>query len=224
MESGRCLLDQHIRKALKASLQQLDSTATIIDEMPLLRGRGRADLAFVNGSLCGYEIKSEADSLVRLGNQTQNYEAVFELNTVVIAKKHLRSARQRIPKTWGIIEVRQLDGEIQLCPRRQARRNRNLSKPALARLLWKDECIRILREFGIQTKSNVPVMKLWRLLESLDTDSLCRSVREALKHRPAKAAGPHTLSDDSCTTVAIELDHLAPPPRLSLDRSPRHPC
>ena len=92
MQSSNCLLDEHIREALKTALRGQDNAAAIIEEMPLLRGRGRADLAFVNGRLCGFEIKSEADSLIRLGMQTENYEAVFEFNTIVAAQKHLTLA------------------------------------------------------------------------------------------------------------------------------------
>jgi len=109
-----CLLDQNIREALKRTLREQDSSAAIIDELPLLRGRGRADLAFVNGEMWGFEIKSEADSLVRLGVQADNYESVFEFNTIVAARKHLRLARKKIPTNWGIIEARQIDGETRL--------------------------------------------------------------------------------------------------------------
>ncbi len=75
MQPIRGLLDEHIRDALKSTLREQDHTGAIIEEMPLLRGRGRADLAFINGKLYSFEIKSEADSLIRLGMQTENYEA-----------------------------------------------------------------------------------------------------------------------------------------------------
>src|ERR1700761_7428127 len=97
MESPQCLLDQHIREALRKALRMKDGSAAIIDEMPLMRGRGRADLAFVNGRLCGYEIKSEADSLARLEIQSVNYESVFEFNTIVVAHKHLKAATSKVP-------------------------------------------------------------------------------------------------------------------------------
>jgi hypothetical protein len=71
----QCLLDQDIREALKKTLREQDRNAAIIEELPLQRGRGRADLAFVNGELWGFEIKSEADSLIRLGIQREHYES-----------------------------------------------------------------------------------------------------------------------------------------------------
>jgi hypothetical protein len=201
---AECLLDQDIREALKKTLREQDSTAAIIDELPLLRGRGRADLAFVNGELSGYEIKSEADSLVRLGIQTDNYESVFEFNTIVAAKKHLKLARKRIPHTWGIIEARQVDGKTELRPKRQPQRNHKLNNSALARLLWKNECLAVLRKMGIESRQQMPVAKLWSLMETIGTQQLCDEVREALKRRQARLAVQQTLYDGLRTTVTIE--------------------
>lgn len=199
-----CLLDQNIREALKKSLREQDGSAAIIDELPLLRGRGRADLAFVNGEMWGFEIKSEADSLVRLGIQADNYESVFEFNTIVAAKKHLRLARKRIPQNWGIIEARQVDGETKLHHRRQPQRNHKLNNSALARVLWKNECVKILRKMGVEVRPQMPVSQLWSLMEGLNTRQLCDEVREALKRRYAKVDEQQTLYDGLHTTVAIE--------------------
>ena len=204
MQPTLCLLDKHIREALKATLRKQDSTAAIIDVLPLMRGKGRADLAFVNGELCGFEIKSEADSLVRLGMQTENYEGVFEFNTIVAAPKHLELASSRLPSTWGIIEAfPDLGGRTKLAPRRPSQRNHNLTNRGLARLLWKNECLYILRRMEIETRPHTPVIELWNLIESLGTPLLCFEVREALKRRQARVAAQQTPCDDSHTTGAI---------------------
>lgn len=199
----QCLLDQDIREALKKTLREQDRNAAIIEELPLQRGRGRADLAFVNGELWGFEIKSEADSLIRLGIQREHYESVFEFNTLVAAGKHLKLARQRIPRAWGIIEVSRNNGEVKLHQRRQAQRNHGLDNSALARLLWKNECRRILKKAKIHTPAQTPVIELWNLVQALDTDFLCTEVREALKRRQAKFAVPQTPCDDLRTIEAI---------------------
>jgi len=205
MQSPPCLLDKHIREALKRTLRKQDSAAAIIDELPLMRGKGRADLAFVNGELRGFEIKSEADSLIRLGMQTENYESVFEFNNIVAAPKHLELASRRLPPTWGIIEAfRALSGKTKLIPRRPAQRNHNLVNRALARLLWKDECLSILRRMEIEIRPHTPVIELWNLVEALGTPLLCFEVREALKRRHAKVVARQTPYDGLHTTVAIE--------------------
>lgn len=202
--SGQCLLDQDIRNALKSALRELDGSAAIIEELPLLRGRGRADLAFVNGELCGYEIKSERDSLVRLGVQADHYERVFEFITIVAAKKHLKAARKKIPQGWGIIEARQANGKTELCPRRKAQRNQKLDNSALARLLWKNECVSILRKTGHAVRQQAPVATLWSLVEQMNTEQLCDEVRNALKRRQAKVVQQHTLYDGLRTTESTE--------------------
>jgi hypothetical protein len=189
-----------LRRALRAQ----DATAAIIDELPLLRGRGRADLAFVNGDLCGYEIKSEADSLVRFGVQADNYESVFEFNTIVSVKKHLDRAMPKIPETWGVMEARQADGQIELHTLREPQRNSKLKNSALVRLLWKDECVAVVRKMGLEARCKTPVAKLWSLIETIDTSRLCDEVRNALKQRQGRVALQQTLYDGSHTIGAIE--------------------
>jgi hypothetical protein len=202
--SNKCALDGEIRATLKLNLRQTDRTAAIIEELPLLRGRGRADIAFVNGKFSGYEIKSEADSLVRLGTQTEHYQSVFEFITLVVAKKHLKHARKRIPAHWGIIEVIESHGQVLLHERRKARANRYLDKMALSRMLWKRECIRALSKLNIPARSQTPVRDLWKLLESLPSKKLCDEVRIALKLRHRPTDSPQIQCDDSRTTATTE--------------------
>jgi hypothetical protein len=210
MQPSQCLLDEDIREALRKTLREQDGTAAIIEEMPLLRGKGRADLAFVNGELSGYEIKSEADSLVRLGTQAENYESVFEFNTLVAAAKHLKLARRRLPKTWGIIEAKQVDGRIELIPRRSAQRNHKLCNSALARLLWKSECLKILNKTAIRVRPKAPVIKLWNLMESLPTEQLCNEVRKFLKLRQSKVDAQRIPCGGLHSIAPIESDHPDP--------------
>jgi hypothetical protein len=197
------MLDEDIRYALKCALWNRDSAAAIIEELPLLRGRGRADLAFVNGELCGYEIKSDVDSLVRLGTQAEHYQSVFEFITLVAARKHLKHARNRIPRSWGIIEAEEIEGRVSLRERRKPRRNRSIDGAALARILWKRECLRILPKQGIKVPPQTPIRDLWTLVESLPVRTLCDEVRRALKLRLGITDSPQTQRDDSRTTEPI---------------------
>jgi hypothetical protein len=197
------MLDENIRDALKCALWKRDSAAAIIEELPLLRGRGRADLAFVNGELCGYEIKSDVDSLVRLGTQAEYYQSVFEFITLVAAKKHSKHARSRIPRSWGIIEAEEVEGRVLLRERRRPQRNRCIDGAALARILWKRECLRILSKQGVKVRPQTPIRELWTLVESLPVRILCDEVRTALKLRLGIADPPQTQCGDSRTTEPI---------------------
>lgn len=113
-------------------------------------------------------------------------------------------ARERLPRTWGIIEAKLVDGRIEMLPRRRPLRNHNISKSALARLLWKNECLLILRKAGVSIRSAIPVLDLWNLVESMDTQKLCHAVREALKRRQTKAVRPQIPYDGSHTIAATE--------------------
>ena len=175
-------MDGEIRSKLISTLRRQDKSAVIIEELPLLRGRGRADLAFVNGSLSGYEIKSDRDSLRRLGDQVQHYNTVFEYATVVLTESHLRNARRIIPLQWGIMLAGN-DGKANLRCVRSPKLNRATDPEALARLLWKRECVRALAHNGIAVSISTPIKKLWYAVAQLPPPDLLQEVREALKKR-----------------------------------------
>lgn len=217
------MLDEDIRSVLKSSLRKRDGAAAIIDELPLLRGRGRADLAFVNGELSGYEIKSDADSLVRLGTQADYYQCVFEFITLVAARKHVKHARRRIPRSWGIIEAQEIDGKITLTERRKPRRNHHTTAPALVRILWKKECLRILAKWRINTPVHTPVREIWTMMESLPPRILCDEVRQALKLRLGIAEISQIQCDDSRTIATTESVRQDLHPGQQPEISPHHP-
>lgn len=179
------MLDSEIRSELTHLLRQQDASAAIIHELPLLRGRGRADLAFVNGSLSGYEIKSDRDSLRRLGDQVQHYDSVFEYATVVVTHSHIKNARRIIPQRWGICVVRDQDGKPAIQRVRNPRRNPVTDSEALARLLWKRECVRALTRNGVKASVCTPVLRLWEAVARLPQSRLLQEVRLALKARRA---------------------------------------
>src|SRR5687767_12122105 len=83
------LREYHIRRGLRAELERklrAHSNTVIIDEFRLFDAR--IDLAVINGSMHGYEIKSEADNLDRLERQIPAYNAVFNRVTAVVAQRH----------------------------------------------------------------------------------------------------------------------------------------
>ena len=61
--------DRDVRQALLAHLAELhagDPDTRIVEEMGVWCGTARIDVAVVNGELCGFELKSERDTLERL--------------------------------------------------------------------------------------------------------------------------------------------------------------
>ena len=147
----------------------------------------RVDLAVVNGSIHGYEIKSERDTLIRLPSQSEFYSQALEFVTIVAAPHHLnRIVKERlVPTWWGIWSATQDGANVRLQPMRDAQPNPSLVPLALAQFLWRDEALAILAEHslavGLRGKSR---QHLWlRLAESFSIDQLGGFVRARLKER-----------------------------------------
>lgn len=132
--------------------------AEIFDELGVQHGANRVDYAIVNGIMCGFEIKSDRDTLDRLPEQVKEFSEVFDELTLVVGKKHLYHAIHQIPDWWGVWLAKE-DGtglvEIQVI--REPQKNKYQDIKSIARLLWKEEALRILEERneakGLRNKS-----------------------------------------------------------------------
>jgi len=137
----------------------------VVDELELLRGVVRVDVAVITDTLHGYEIKSGLDNLDRLPHQQEAYGKVFERMTLVAHERHVEEAVKLVPKYWGLITVGERDGvpfANQIWP---AGRNPNLDPLAMAQLLWREEALELMEYFdlgrGIKSK---PRKVLWKAL------------------------------------------------------------
>lgn len=180
--------DIDIRCALREEMARMhngEPDTLIVEELGLCQGVARVDLAVVNGTVHGYEIKSERDTLARLPSQTGVYNRTLEFVTVVAAKSHTASARLLIPQWWGIWEATKRSSKVELRIVRKARRNPRLDSYAIAQLLWRSEALQALSERGLScgmlSKSR---RQLWECLASSVTIAELGSiVREQLKRR-----------------------------------------
>lgn len=187
--------DLDVRRALHETVlahHGADPDTLIVDELGLYWGSIRVDVAVVNGSIHGYEIKSDSDTLDRLPMQAEMYGRVLDRVTLV-AGKHLAAAERQIPRWWGLCEaVEVAPGQVKLRSLRAARKNRNLDLEAVATLLWRDEALGILEEMGCAAGlRGKPRRALYAaLVERLTATQLRSQVRRALKRRgPAWRAG-----------------------------------
>lgn len=180
--------DIDVRLALRERKLQkffLDGQSRVVEEFGIFQGESRIDVAVINGSLYGYEIKSENDTLYRLQSQLSQYSLVFDYLTFVIGSKHIESASNMLPEWCGIMEAYVRNGQLQLKELRKSRKNQNVNSIALAQLLWKDEIIALINQKGV-TRGIVskPKKELWRLLSELyPLKELSKEVRQALKLR-----------------------------------------
>jgi len=178
--------DKIIRTALKAYLNQLhanDRKVRIVEEFGVEHGAARADVAVVNGVLHGYEIKSDRDTLSRLPEQMDAYNAVFDRVTLVVGRQHLYQAINLVPDWWGItIAKADSSSSIIFICIREAKENLGQCNLSIARLLWREEALRILEEAGkadgMRSKPREHIYK--KLSTVLDQKTLEEKVRDVL--------------------------------------------
>ena len=137
----------------------------IIEELGLCQGEARVDVAVVNGCMHGYEIKSDQDNLMRLSGQAAIYGRVLDRITLVVSGVHLTEAVAIIPRWWGVLVVKEKNGQIFFIKKRKGRQNPALDPFAIAQLLWRNEAYDALKErnihIGLAKKSRA---SLWEKL------------------------------------------------------------
>jgi len=178
--------DQIIRAALKTKLESLykhDPDHRIIEELGINHGSVRADVAVVNGILECYEIKSDRDNLIRLPSQIKGYNSVFDKVTIVVGFSHIYEAMELVPDWWGISVAKQnMAGDIVFSQIREAELNNQRESVSIARLLWRQEALRILDELneaeGYWSKPRKVIYS--RLAHILEVNLLADKVREAI--------------------------------------------
>jgi hypothetical protein len=179
--------DTVIREALVRRLNKeyAQSNYRIIPELGIWHGVARIDVAVVNGILHGFEIKSDKDTLVRLSEQRDVYNSVFDKVTLVVGSTHLIEAFKKIPEWWGV-ETARMDqcGVVTFNTIRESNYNPHQDEISIARLLWKHEALDLLESIGkadgVRSKPRDAIYA--RLAESLELEALKKYVRNALQY------------------------------------------
>ena len=188
MRRSLTVRDIDIRQALLAEMQMRHSKepgTRVVEELSLCQGVSRVDIAVVNGSLSGYEIKSEKDTLDRLPAQRDVYSLIFDYVTVVASRKHVSKVMEIVPDWWGIDIAESRGQKVELKKKRKARLNKEIQPQALVQLLWKDEALSILESKGLAVGYRSKSKKIiWsHLAENLTPTELRALVRQQLKVR-----------------------------------------
>jgi hypothetical protein len=168
----------------------------------------RIDIAVVNGALHGFEIKSDCDSLERLAGQIAQYSRIFDYVTLVCGKKLFHAAIEEIPKWWGIQLAVEENSEVTIADIRLPIQNPSQNKMALARMLWKDEALKCLRQNGRKgVTSRQSAEEVWaEAAKRLDLRVLADAVRFAIKARGGSGFEKQLAQGDgSCTIESTAL-------------------
>ncbi len=181
--------DIHIRKTLIRILSKKYSKSkgtVIIEELGLGHGSTRIDLAVVNGYLHGFEFKSDKDNLERLPHQAETYNKVFDKITLIVGYRHAFEAIKIVPDWWGIkIAEKKTNDEVKFITARREKKNLSQDKLFLAKLLWKEEAINLLNEFGLRKglRSKTRKSIYNTLIDVADIVTIQNKVRERLVNR-----------------------------------------
>jgi len=188
------LRDKDIRLALRDKLKAIhadESDTAIIDELSLCQGDARVDVAVVNGSFSGYEIKSDRDTLARLPNQLAAYELCFDTMTIVVGRKHVAKCKETLPGWWGIWEAVWTMNGITFSCWREPLPNMKITPKIVVQLLWKNELREALQEIGVTPLLKSSRRELCdRLVSSVTPQELFQIVRHRIRARGDWRSGP----------------------------------
>lgn len=215
--------DADVRRAVKtwlAAEHGHEHDARLVEEMGVWSGSVRIDVALINGSLSGYELKSDSDTLERLPRQSAIYGRVFDYLYLVVGEKHAEKARALLPDWWGVKVAVQCKTGVELLPYRPPSLNPSPDPYLIAEMLSKEEAVGVLDRFDLARGWRSKKVRLIheRLARELGLQTLKDEVRAALKVRPrcfmvhpfgpVQCDGSHLSSPN-----ALDLPALFLPPR-----------
>src|ERR1039458_236101 len=144
-KSNSSFNDAGIRPALRDKiLFNQENNAVVIEELGICRGQVRVDMALVNGTFHGYEIKSDRDSLNRLCGQIELYGKVLDYATLVVGEKHVVDAFDMVPDWWSILRMFPDTETPSFYTLRPGIKNQNRDARSLVELLWLEDAIELL--------------------------------------------------------------------------------
>lgn len=201
------LRDSEIRAEVRKHLQKIhadEPDTAIIDELSICQGDARVDVAVVNGSLSGYEIKSDRDTLLRLPGQSSAYELCFNSMTIVAGASHVDDCYAAVPEWWGIWEAVRIEDIVCINPKREPQDNPSIDPRRVVQLLWREEASSALDSLGIKMPAKFPRRELWAaLLAATTREQLFKIVRETIRARGDWRSGPTPFrGDGSSLSVA----------------------
>ena len=180
--------EEHLRAAVHKHLLAHAWRAPdtlVVNELGVLHGRARIDIAVINGHLRGIELKSREDTLERLPVQVQSYGSVVDYATLVVDERLASHAETILPGWWGLIKVIRTETCTRFLRLRPERANPHPDPIHVARLLWQTEAASLLERFtGRSDWRRKRREELYQALaEGMSLPRLKREVRSTLKSR-----------------------------------------
>lgn len=124
----------------------------------------RADALLVGNRICGFEIKSDIDSLARLPRQVEAYGQVVERAYLVVGERHRAKATALVPKWWHIWVASWREERVVVRETRRGRLNPAVNPLAVTSFLSREQLIAELARLGERRLSSMTVDDLRLLL------------------------------------------------------------
>jgi len=161
------------------------SESLIVDELKVCNGNAIIDIAVINGSFIGFEIKSPNDNLSRLNNQISFYNKVFDYITIVTSYKHLQGVLKEIPSWWGIWIIQNDNGELRRIQERPSSLNEETDAFSIAQFLWKSEIIDLIikKDLDQRIKNKRKWIQWQYIADTLELQDIKDEVRLYLNSR-----------------------------------------
>ena len=177
------LKDKDIREPLFEYLEESYGKIRIIEETNM--GESRADVVMIlPKAVVGIEIKSDADTYVRLARQIKDYDLYFDYNYLVVGSSHAVSSAEHVPEHWGILSVELEEDTVDIYKIREAKQNPNVEMLRKIRLLWRPELAHIQSICGLpayKQKSKDYVRQV--IVERVEHDKLNELISNELFER-----------------------------------------
>ncbi len=195
------LYDKDIREPLFDFLEEEYGKVRILEEKRT--GRARADVVMITeDALFGIEIKSDADTYVRLAGQVRNYNLYYDYNYVVVGSSHGKHIEEHVPDFWGIITVEETEGGADFYLLRKPEEPKKITDAKWKRklgILWRPELAH-LQEINHMARYKEKSKKfvIEKILEKVPRELLQKQICEELFERD------YTTIEDTIRTYKEE--------------------
>ena len=177
------LYDKDIREPLFEFLEESYGKIRILEEQVM--GQSRADIVMVvPDALYGIEIKSDADTYVRLERQVKDYDRYYDYNIVVVGTSHANHIREHVPDWWGIITVEKEGEKTDFYLMREPKENPEMNWNHKIEILWRPELAHIQelnKMYAYKQKNKQFVAD--KIVETVPLEILAKQLSEELFER-----------------------------------------
>ncbi|WP_141236317.1 sce7726 family protein [Brevibacterium casei] len=159
--------DTDVRRGLRVAIESRigDGRHLLVPEVDIRwTVPARADALLIGERICGFEIKSDVDSLARLPRQVEAYGQVVERAYLVVGERHLLKASEIVPPWWHIWSASWRGEDVQVRETRRGRLNPAVNPVAVTSFLSRAQLTSRLSQLGETGLSSKTVDELRLLL------------------------------------------------------------